>query len=131
MKNLLKKLAIIFGALFVVFIGFSIYIKDIPFIGEIRISGQSMTPTINDGEWALLNIYSKPKINDVISFNCLSEKCMNGDENGGRIKRLTAINDQNCFYVLGDNRKYSNDSDDYGWLCPGDIKLDGVVFYHF
>lgn len=128
MKNLLKKLAIIFGALFVVFIAFCIYIQDFPFVGEGKISGQSMAPTLNDGERIWLNIYSEPQIGDIISFRCFTEKCHGGraSESDFVIKRIIKIENGN-YWIEGDNKEHSWDSRNFGWLSTKDMHIEGIV----
>ena len=124
--KLSKKLLFIPAGLFFLWLILSLGTKDFIFINDTHVSGQSMEPALHDGEWIFLSS-KKPEIGDIIAFDCLAEKCRNGETNKGRVKRIIDIDHYNCLYVLGDNREHSNDSADYGWLCPADIKIDGVV----
>lgn len=96
-----------------------------------------MYPTYRDGEDVVIRKFNTPKINDVIVLDCLS-KCSAGVSVIKRdslpeplsrtlIKRIIKINSKGCYWVEGDNRNYSTDSREYGWLCPSDIRVEGVV----
>lgn len=91
--------------------------------------GKSMEPTMKDGESYLVDPTNKnPQPNDIISFDCLVEKCKNGDpaERVGLDKRVIK-RDGDRVWVEGDNKAVSYDSRYYGWLTIGkDIEIDGV-----
>ena len=91
--------------------------------------GKSMEPTLKDGESHFIDPTKDPQPDDIISFDCLVEKCKNGDdaEKKGLIKRVIK-RDGNRIWVEGDNKTISHDSRYYGWLTIGqDIEIDGVL----
>jgi len=90
-------------------------------------SGPSMEPTLSD-KTIQLNTYSfNPKPGDIISFNCVADKC--GDEFIIQ-KRIIKINEDGCFWVEGDNKDESFDSREFGWLCTSEIKfLNKLIFF--
>ena len=92
------------------------------------VSGTSMEPTLIDNQSLRIDSSISPRIGDIVSFECFTEKCANGHPkyDSGRVKRLADIRD-NCYYFLGDNARFSWDSRNYGWLCGSDIRIDGVV----
>jgi phage repressor protein C with HTH and peptisase S24 domain len=95
-------------------------------IKSVRNEGPSMEPTIASGSDLQIDTAKKPATGEIIAFDCFS-KCDKDGNFDSFIKRLIEINDQGCYWVEGDNHEHSNDSNDFGWLCPNDIKIDGVV----
>lgn len=91
--------------------------------------GHSMSPTVLEGAELLYESNRNPKINDIVVFECFSSKCI--EENNGTslqmFKRLIQLNEQNCWWVEGDNEENSWDSDYFGWLCPQERTLNGIV----
>jgi signal peptidase I len=88
--------------------------------------GDSMKPTILDGEEIVTDPNLEAEINDIIVFSC--EKCkIENDDIDILTKRVLDKNDKNCFWVEGDNKVRSHDSRNFGWLCPEEIEYFGVV----
>jgi signal peptidase I len=126
MKKFAKFLVYFFISFFLLFIiiGLIIYIFKLN-VGTG--SGPSMKPTLSD-ETLQMGTYSfTPKPGDIISFNCVADKC--GDEYIIQ-KRIIKINNDGCFWVEGDNKEESFDSRDFGWLCPSEIQfLNKLIFF--
>lgn len=83
-----------------------------------------MQPTIKDGTAVLVNrlayLLKKPKIGDIVVLK--RQKYI--------IKRIAAINpsaDGEQVFVIGDNKKESNDSRHFGWI--GKDNILGKVIY--
>lgn len=93
------------------------------------IHGDSMAPTINDGDYVKYDTSQiTPKAGEIVIFKCFTEKCINGDTKYGKLKRLVKIDDRGCYWFEGDNKNHSWDSRNYGWLCPpDDIEINGTV----
>ncbi len=91
------------------------------FIGE----GSSMEPTLQDEDEVVVNSERKPQAGDILVFKCKT-KCK---EFPGEImtKRLAQIDENNCYWLLGDNQEVSYDSRIFGKLCPQDLEVYGVV----
>lgn len=79
-----------------------------------------MQPTIKDGTAVLINrlayLLKKPKIGDIVVLK--RQKYI--------IKRIAAIKKEQVF-VIGDNKKESNDSRHFGWI--GKDNILGKVIY--
>lgn len=89
-------------------------------------TGDSMAPTILDGEEIVVDPNLKPEINEIIVFSC--EKCKIKENDIDILtKRVKTINEQDCLWVEGDNKAKSYDSRDFGWLCPGEIEFMGTL----
>lgn len=82
-------------------------------------TGHSMEPTIKDGQCYLLH-NQKPKVGDIIAV-------LEYKRGKNPLKRLTKIDENNCWWLEGDNKPVSLDSRSYGWICPQDRRFDGVV----
>lgn len=132
MKLFIKILLVIIFSLLSIVIAVILFFKFID-NHSIILEGSSMEPNYHNGDTLFFNpIHLSPKIGDAIIFDCLANKCMSSADTNieGRFKRITAIND-NCYWVEGDNRLESNDSNDYGWLCPSDISSVETVIFKF
>ena len=95
-----------------------------------KIQGTSMYPTLMEGDSVKMFSNITPKPGDIVSFECYTVSCLNGDSitDSGRTKRLIKINEQGCYWFEGDNQNHSWDSRGYGWLCPpSDVKILGVI----
>lgn len=99
--------------------------------------GNSMSPTIKDGDMSVKDTspraISRIRAGDVIAIQC-REVCAGGlhsqDVQAGVVnivKRVARVDDRNCWWLEGDNQKASHDSNDYGWVCPQDRLVYGVV----
>lgn len=68
-----------------------------------------MYPTFKSGDFVLVNrlayFFNKPKIRDIIVLK--RQRYI--------IKRIAKIKD-NKFFVVGDNKKQSTDSREFGWI---------------
>ncbi|MDZ7611806.1 MAG: S24/S26 family peptidase [Candidatus Moranbacteria bacterium] len=92
------------------------------FVGQ----GDSMLPTIREGAELTVDPEARVSENDIIVFTCRKCKQKN-DDIDILTKRLIAKNEKGCLWVEGDNKANSYDSRDFGWLCPEEIELHGVV----
>lgn len=138
MLNTKKQMIIAVGIVVSVFIGSIIYLASQPIVEPPKniavepqhkillhpYHGESMLPTIQDGATLLVDYDLTPKVGDIITLHC-NEVC-----NGGHhdiTKRLIKIDANNCYWLQGDNQPDSWDSIDYGWVCPDQRELWGVV----
>ncbi|MDO8429835.1 MAG: signal peptidase I [bacterium] len=67
-----------------------------------KVSGNSMNPALNDGEYILSEklsyLFTKPKVSDIIIFKALGDKNL--------VKRIKSEKD-NQYFVEGDNQGFS------------------------
>jgi hypothetical protein len=99
------------------------------------IVGKSMEPWIPDG--SVLHVYPAdvPVLGDVVVWNCLTTKCVSEDGTTSFLKFIRRIDSRGCFWFEGrldeysykGQRMHSFDATEYGYLCPGDFKVLGVV----
>ena len=77
--------------------------------GVTETSGRSMEPTCKDGDLLLVNFRVTPKDGDVLILNTAD---MEGWENSSTqiVKRYSAKDSTDGYYVLGDNAEHSYDS---------------------
>ena len=79
---------------------------------HFKIKDRSMEPTLKSGDYTLVNrlayIFKKPSKGDVIVLRHPMEK------DRFLIKRITMITNSDEYYVIGDNRDYSQDSRHFG-----------------
>jgi signal peptidase I len=85
--------------------------------------GISMQPTLNEGDIILINKTSKVGMGDIIVLPA-------PDADYLVVKRICSIRhnigtDMLEYWLLGDNRDYSHDSRDYGWI--EEDKIEGKV----
>lgn len=85
-------------------------------------NGLSMGNTQPD-RLLIVDTLATPKIGDIISFECLVDKC----DKVQTIHRLVGIDSNGCMQIVGDNQNASWDTNDYGCLMPDEIKINGVV----
>lgn len=85
---------------------------------KFKVIGESMEPTLQENDFVFLNKFSylliPPQINDIIVLKdpINKEKYI--------IKRIREIKDQK-FFVVGDNKNKSTDSNVFGWISKKDI----------
>ena len=99
---------------------FSILIVILAFFRPIEVNGISMCPTLQDGQYLILNTLDKDvEIGDIVVIKPLV--CA-----GGKIiiKRVTDI-DNNKIFIEGDNKDHSLDSRTFGWIDKNSIM--GVI----
>lgn len=89
-----------------------------PPISKFKIRGNSMLPTLKEGQEILTFNWSKPKIGDVVVIK---------HENKEMIKRIEKMA-KDKFFVLGDNEKESTDSRHFGPIDKSQI-LGKVIYY--
>lgn len=71
-----------------------------------RVDGNSMLPTLIDGQYVLVLRFLKPRLEDVIVFKLPNEK-------NHFVKRVNRV-EKDSYYVLGDNINNSKDSRHFG-----------------
>lgn len=93
-------------------------------LSKIRVIGHSMEPTIKQNKIVIVSsipyFFRKPKVGDIVVVK--RQKYI--------IKRIAAINpsaDGEQVFVIGDNKKESNDSRHFGWI--GKDNILGKVIY--
>ncbi|MBI4010015.1 MAG: signal peptidase I [Candidatus Aenigmarchaeota archaeon] len=78
---------------------------------RFRIEDRSMEPTLKSGDYIIVNklayVFGKPSKGDVIVFKDPKEK------NKFLVKRVSKII-SNKYFVVGDNKRYSQDSRHFG-----------------
>ena len=95
----------------------------------IAVSGSSMSPTFNDGDWLLFRSLSRASAKQM--QHLLDKVVVIERESYPRvhlIKRVTRI-DGNGIWVEGDNKEASTDSRNWGALTPDEIV--GVVLLRY
>lgn len=120
------------------------------FLGIAVVSGNSMSPSLEDGDYVLFNKHTNPEKNQIV-VAYLGDKyivkrivavegdvitiydgilLINGEEQGfaeygetGQNEVITLAEDE--FFLLGDNREYSKDSRVYGIIYR--YEIIGVV----
>ena len=80
-----------------------------------EVEGESMLPTLKQGDLVLINYEAKPKENDIVLAHHPLEK-------GAKLlKRIWKITPDNKYILIGDNLFQSTDSRDFGELPATDI----------
>ena len=77
--------------------------------------GQSMNPTLRDGEVVLVDREANIKIGDIVVAK-------HPIENGEVVKRVARINERGHYFLVGDNLNDSIDSRHYGAVAREYIK---------
>lgn len=99
---------------------------------RFEVVGLSMYPTLKDGATYRADKHAIPKVDDIIAFKCLVERCQYEE----MVKFVRSIDKNGCYNVQGrddvwkeeDGEIYASfDSSDFGNLCPGEIYVNGVV----
>ena len=94
------------------------------FFGIVKVDGDSMYPTLKDGEYVLMRITDEVEVGDVIILHVDYEYEM---ESEYIIKRVAKIAPTGSVYVLGDNADVSFDSRQCGYF-PKEIIRGKVIF---
>jgi len=94
------------------------------FFGIVKVDGDSMYPTLKDGEYVLMRITDEVEVGDVIILHVDYEYEM---ESEYIIKRVAKIAPSGSVYVLGDNADVSFDSRQCGYF-PREIIRGKVIF---
>lgn len=82
--------------------------------------GGSMLPTLKDGE-TTIEYQIEPIEGDVITFHCSKPECsVSSKDSLYMTKRLIRIREDGAWWILGDNRAISHDSEDFGWILPSE-----------
>ncbi|MDP3726989.1 MAG: signal peptidase I [bacterium] len=83
---------------------------------KFQVQEESMKPFISSGDVILVNrlsyLFKNPKIGDVVVIKNNKKKYL--------IKRIQRIREK-TYFVVGDNKKQSIDSRNFGWIAKKDI----------
>ena len=80
-----------------------------------EVEGDSMSPTLNNGDLVLVNFQTEFKVGDIILANHPFDK-------GAKlIKRIWKISPTGKYFLIGDNLAKSTDSRNFGELSAADI----------
>ena len=93
-------------------------------LGVVKVDGNSMHPTLKDGEYVLMRITDDVEVGDVVVLHVKYEYEMDSEY---IIKRVAEIATDGSVYVLGDNAEVSYDSRHCGYF-PKEIIRGKVVF---
>ena len=107
-----------------------------------KISGDSMAPTLQDGETYLVippSLY-QPQLGDMLSFRCVDDdRCFDLiapdirerdglNESIYLVKRWVHTEADGCMHLEGDNKENSWDSRSFGCLYPEEVEILGTVW---
>ncbi len=120
--------AYLFGAL-----AYNLYVPTPPETHPFFIQGRSMEQYgIFDGQY-VQTVLETPNLNDTVVFTCSKPGC----ETYSYIKKLETIREDGCYWMEGNKEPWydekagmwmqSNDSRKFGWLCPEQINIQGVI----
>ena len=103
------------------------------FFGIVKVDGDSMYPTLKDGEYVVMKITDDVEVGDIIILHVDYEYGMTSEY---IIKRVAEIAADGSVYVLGDNAEHSFDSRQCGYfpreiirgkvIVGGDINAAGI-----
>ena len=96
------------------------------FFGIVKVDGDSMYPTLKDGEYVLMKITDEVEVGDIVILHVDYEYDMMSEY---IIKRVAEIAEDGSVYVLGDNSAVSHDSRQCGYF-PKEI-IKGKVIFEF
>lgn len=108
------------------------FISETADIYRFEAVGLSMYPTLKDGAIYRADKHAIPKVDDIIAFKCLVERC----DYHGMVKFVRGIDENGCYDLQGREDEWveedgityvSFDSSDFGSLCPREIHVNGVV----
>lgn len=81
----------------------------IPLFLKVKIKGRSMEPTLKHNETVIVSsiplFFRKPKVRDIVILQ--HGRCI--------IKRIAKVKKDKIF-IVGDNKKESTDSSNFGWV---------------
>jgi len=80
-----------------------------------RVEGDSMFPSLKNGDFVLINPAFEPQIGDIVLADHPFKKSVK------IIKRIKEINAEDRFFLIGDNPKESTDSRSFGTISRKDI----------
>lgn len=110
----------------------SLTLAQITLFGIYQISNTSMEPTFSVGTRVLVNKMAKPKIDDIVVFK--KDRQLHVKRVLGLSEDIFILNGhrfvvpKNHIFVIGDNKKISMDSRDFGAVSSKDI-IGKVIFY--
>lgn len=79
------------------------------------IEGDSMLPTLKQGDCVFINPSAKPKVGDIVLFRHPFKQSVNV------VKRLAQITSDGRYFLVGDNALESTDSRSFGAISAKDI----------
>ncbi|MDQ3800838.1 MAG: nickel-type superoxide dismutase maturation protease [Acidobacteriota bacterium] len=79
------------------------------------VQGDSMLPSLKDGDLVLVNPYAEPKTGDIVLAQHPFQKSVR------IIKRIREISPEGRYFLVGDNAGESTDSRSFGALSAKDI----------
>ena len=89
-------------------------------ITRFKIEDRSMEPNFRSGDYVIINklayVFQNPSKGDIVVLKHPKEKAR------FLIKRISVINNSDEYYVVGDNRNFSQDSRHFG-----PVKKDAIV----
>jgi len=98
----------------------------LPRLIRVRVVGQSMAPTLNEGDWLLFRTWKSCRGNfnlkaleNLIGKIVLVQRSPNDFI---QVKRVKKISDDGSFWVEGDNSSASTDSRQWGGIEPDEVK---------
>jgi nickel-type superoxide dismutase maturation protease len=90
-------------------------------LSKFKIEGQSMSPALKHNQKVFASsipyVFRNPRVGDIVIL--LHGRCI--------IKRIARIK-ENKVFVVGDNKKQSSDSRNFGWI--GKEKIIGKVIFN-
>lgn len=124
----------IFGYLFVSFLWHGSY-QEQPETQKFLVEWRSMEQYgIYDGQY-VETVLETPNLNDTVVFDCQKPGCQPYPYT--YIKKLVTIRDDGCYWLEGNKEAWydtkdslwhqSDDSRGFGWLCPEQINIQGVI----
>ena len=88
-------------------------------IARFKIKDKSMEPTVKAGDYVLVNklayIFGKPSKGDIVVLKHPKEK------DRFLIKRISRVTNSDEYYIVGDNKDYSQDSRHFGSIKKNSI----------
>lgn len=128
----ISKLFLVLSIFFVVAVVYGL-VKNAYFPEDFSINitgGVSMYPTFSENDTVTISPSRKPVIGDIVLFECRSDRCANSAHEGeeySTLHRLTAIEQNGCMHIEGDNQPDAWDTRDYGCLMPDEVEFGGVT----